>query len=135
MRLTDLILRVRAYTRDSNGALFTEEDITNFLNEGIDRIRKISELNGMKYLTLASDEPILLPNQYHHLIAVYGASRCFTQDEQNSLAQMFMNEFEQKLYELETGIKNGTIIIVDSDGNEVISSEFEDSVKDVYFGR
>lgn len=135
MRLVDLVLRVRAYTRDSNGALFTEEDINNFLNEGIDRLRKITELSEMKPLSLSSDEPILLPNQYHHLIAIYGASRCFTQDEQNSMAQVFMDEFEQKLSELEIGIKNGSIIIVDSEGNQVVSDEFDDGVKNVYFRR
>ena len=135
MRLVDLVLRVRAYTRDSNGALFTEEDINNFLNEGIDRIRKITELSEMKPLSLSSDVPILLPNQYHHLIAIYGASRCFTQDEQNSMAQVFMDEFEQKLSELEIGIKNGSIIIVDSEGNQVVSDEFDDGVKNVYFRR
>lgn len=133
MRLVDLVLRVRAYTRDSNGALFTEEDINNFLNEGIDRLRKITELSEMKPLSLSSDVPILLPNQYHHLIAIYGASRCFTQDEQNSMAQVFMDEFEQKLSELEIGIKNGSIIIVDSEGNQVVSDEFDDGVKNVYF--
>lgn len=135
MRLVDLVLRVRAYTRDSNGALFTEEDINNFLNEGIDRLRKITELSEMKPLSLSSDVPILLPNQYHHLIAIYGASRCFTQDEQNSMAQVFMDEFEQKLSELEIGIKNGSIIIVDSEGNQVVSDEFDDGVKNVYFRR
>ena len=135
MRLVDLVLRVRAYTRDSNGALFTEEDINNFLNEGIDRLRKITELSEMKPLSLSSDVPILLPNQYHHLIAIYGASRCFTQDEQNSMAQVFMDEFEQKLSELEIGIKNGSIIIIDSEGNQVVSDEFDDGVKNVYFRR
>lgn len=135
MTLIELMMKVRRYTRDTEGSLFTEIDVKDFCNEGINRIRKISELKNMKELGNNHDSPVLLPEQYHYLIAIYGASRCFTQDEQNTLGQMFMNEFESKLMELEREIKNGSIIIVDPDGNPVVSTDVEDAVKNVYFIR
>lgn len=135
MTLLELVMKVRRYTRDTEGSLFTEVDVKDFCNEGINRIRKISELKNMKELENNHDIPILLPEQYHHLISIYGASRCFTQDEQNTLGQMFMNEFESKLIELEREIKNGSIIITDPDGNTVVSTDVEDAVKNVYFGK
>lgn len=135
MTLLELMMKVRRYTRDTEGSLFTEVDVKDFCNEGINRIRKISELKSMKELENNHDTPILLPEQYHYLISIYGASRCFTQDEQNTLGQMFMNEFESKLMELEREIKNGSIIITDPDGNPVVSTDVEDAVKNVYFKR
>lgn len=133
MTLLELVAKVRRYTRDSEGSLFTESDVKDFCNEGIDRVRKISELKTMTKLKTNNEEVLLLPEEYHYLISVYSASRCFTQDEQNTLAQMFMNEFESKLAELEREIKNGSIIIIGSDGNAIVSTDVVDYVKDVYF--
>ena len=132
LTLNDLINRVNSYA-GASASLFTDSDKQDFINEAIDRTRKISELRNMVYLTLSSQEPILLPEQYHHLLSVYAVSRCYTQDEQSSLAQMFMNEFEAKLDELENGIKNGSIIIYDENNCIVVSDDSIDNVKDVYF--
>lgn len=132
LTLNDLISRVNSYA-GASASLFTDSDKQDFINEAIDRTRKISELRNMVHLTLSSQEPILLPKQYHHLLSVYAVSRCYTQDEQSSLAQMFMNEFEVKLDELENGIKNGSIIIYDENNFIVVSDDSIDNVKDVYF--
>ena len=35
MKLSDLIVRVRSYTRDTTGTLFSTSDIKSFINEGI----------------------------------------------------------------------------------------------------
>lgn len=36
MTLKDMITRVRQYTRDITGSLFTQDDIIAFINEGVD---------------------------------------------------------------------------------------------------
>ena len=41
MTLLDLINRVRSYTRDTTETLFDVDDIKDFINEGIDRLRSI----------------------------------------------------------------------------------------------
>ena len=129
MTLKDLIDRIRAYTNDSTGSLFTQENIIAFINEGIDRTRRFKVFRDMKHLTSLSDEPIYLPSQYHHLLALYGASRCFSQDEQVYVAEQFMNEYEYKMSEVELLINSGELSI---EGANKDNSEF-DGVKDVYF--
>ena len=129
MTLKELIDRIRAYTNDSTGSLFTQENIIAFINEGIDRTRRFKVFRDMKHLTSLSDEPIYLPSQYHHLLALYGASRCFSQDEQVYVAEQFMNEYEYKMSEVELLINSGELSI---EGVNKDNSEFE-GVKDVYF--
>ena len=129
MTLKTLIDRVRQYTRDTTGSLFTQDDIVAFINEGIDRTRRYTHFKGMKHLNSLSDEPILLPNEYHHLLSIYAASRCYTQDEQVYLAEQFMNEYEYKTQEVILLINDGELVIEDSG---VDNKEF-DSVKNVYF--
>ena len=131
MNLKDLISRVRQYTRDTTGSLFTQEDIIAFINEGIDRTRRYKHFKNMTHLENLSDEPKYLPSEYHHLLALYGASRCFTQDEQHAIAQQFMNEYEFKTQEVELLINDGDLEIEGYD-NERDNKEF-DSVKNVYF--
>jgi len=130
MTLKDMITRVRQYTRDITGSLFTQDDIIAFINEGVDRTKRYKYFKGMEYLTSLSDEPILLPSEYHHLLAIYGASRCFTQDEQNYLAQQFMNEYEYKTSEMEQLINDGELVI---EGYDESNNKPFDAVEDVYF--
>ena len=133
MTLNDLVARVRSYTRDTTGTLFELSDIENFINEGIDKLKQIKALETMA--TLISDEQSvdLLPPQYHYCLAVYSASRCFSQDEQHYLAQTFAEEFNG-LYDLiELGIKEGTIVITDSGGNVLNDDISLDGVTNVYF--
>lgn len=134
MNRLDLTKRVRRFTRDFTGTVFNENDIYNFLDEAIDRVKQyINELAGMEYLSDNWEEPILLPKQYHVLLAIYGASRCFTQDERHYQSTTFMNEFETKLDELKNRIDSGEVVIVDADGNEVTASTKDDYVVNNYF--
>ena len=133
MTLNDLVTRVRSYTRDTTGTLFELSDIENFINEGIDKLRQIKALETMATLTSDEQSVDLLPPQYHYCLAVYSASRCFSQDEQHYLAQVFAEEFNG-LYDLiELGIKEGTIVIVDASGNVLNDNISLDGVTNVYF--
>jgi hypothetical protein len=121
MNRIKLISRVRILTRDFSNSIFRENDIIDFINEGIDRFKQIiPQLRGLTYLTVAIQEPSLIPEQYQHLLSVYAASRCFSQDERHYQSTNLMNEFEVKLEELKSAIEAGDIIIVDSDGNTVV---------------
>lgn len=133
MQMKDLITRVRAYTRDTTGTLFALSDVKDFVNEAIDRLKQIPELDKMVYLSSDSDEPILLPSYYHYMLALYGASRCFSQDEQHFPAQSHMEEFLNLLTMLELGIKEGSIVITDSEGKPVTNVIELDGIKNVYF--
>lgn len=130
MTLKTLIDRVRQYTRDTTGSLFTQEDIVAFINEGIDRTKRYKHFKNMEYLSSLSDEPKYLPSEYHHLLSIYAASRCYTQDEQVYLAQQFMNEYEFKTQEVELLINDGELLI---EGYDDKNDKPFDSIKDVYF--
>ena len=133
MTLNDLVARVRSYTRDTTGTLFELTDIENFINEGIDKLKQIKALETMATLTSDEQSVDLLPPQYHYCLAVYSASRCFSQDEQHYLAQTFAEEFNG-LYDLiELGIKEGTIVIADDGGNPINNDISMDGVTNVYF--
>ena len=133
MTLSDLITRVRSYTRDTTGTLFTASDVRDFINEAIDKLRQIKELENIKHLSNDSDVIVLLPSQYHYMTAVYGASRCFSQDEQHYQAQTYMDEFMGLFSLVELGIKEGTIFIYDENGQIIKDTHEPDSVENVYF--
>lgn len=133
MTLNDLILRVRSYARDINGSIFTKADIVSYINEGIDRTKRIQQLIGEDYLVNLTDMPKLIPNQYHYLLAVYSASRCMFQDEQDSRAGSLMNEFETKLEELKSKIDNGEIVIKDESGMPIVVTVDIDYITNEYF--
>lgn len=135
MTLNEIITRVRSYTRDTTGTLFTASDVKDFANEGIDKLRQIKALEGMEYLENDSDVPALLPSNYHYSIAMYSASRCFLQDEQHYASQTFMDEFTALYNLIELGIKEGTIVITDKEGNSITDDKEFDGVTNVYFGR
>jgi hypothetical protein len=136
MNRGDLIRRVRSLTRDFSNSIFREVDIVDYINEAVNRCKQIiPELQGMKELTSNDVSPILLPNEYHSLLAVYSASRCFGQDERHYQSSNFMNEFEVKMDELKSKIEDGTIVIVDSNGDTVSSTLENDYVVDVYFDK
>lgn len=135
MTRTDLIIRVRSYTRDFSNSIFREQDIILYINEGINRIKQvIPELRKMPLLNNASDKVKILPPEYHHLIAVYATARCFAQDERHYQATIHMNEFELKIDELKQNIEAGEVIITDPDTGEPIEAIYvEDYVRDNYF--
>lgn len=129
-----MIRRVRAYTRDLSSSIFRQVDITDFIQEGIDRIKgRIPQLKAMTDLTDDTMSPTLLPAEYHHLLPVYASARCFGQDERHYQASTLMNEFEIKLEELLGYISDGTIEIRDPDGNIVDVSLPAEYVKQAYF--
>lgn len=120
MNRVQIVQRVRGLTRDFSNSIFREQDIIDFSNEAIDRMKQIiPELRTLNHLLTSQQEPKLLPSQYHHLIAVYATARCFGQDERHYQATTHMNEFEVKLEELRTAIENGEVTIIDDKGNEI----------------
>lgn len=121
MRRLELIRRVRSLTRDFSNSIFREQDIIDFINEGIFRFKQvIPELKDLTSLLIQEQEPSLIPEEYQHLISVYSASRCFGQDERHYQATTLMNEFEVKLDELKQGIESGDIVIIDPETGEPI---------------
>lgn len=133
MTFKELIDRVHNYTNDTTGTLFPSSMVKGFINEAIDKLKQIKELEGMTYLSADTDMPKLIPNYYHYILSVYGASRCFSQDEQHYQAQTYMDEFLNSFSILELGIKEGNIIITDELGNLVTGVNDFDYVTDVYF--
>ena len=133
MTLIELISRVRSYTRDTTETLFDVDDIKDFINEGIDRLRSIKQLEGMSYLKNDGDIPKLLPPRYHYLLAVYAVCRCYSQDEQHYLAQTYADEFNSIYDLLEFGIREGTITITNDDGSPITDEIKHEVVDDVYF--
>lgn len=135
MNRLELITRVRSLTRDLSNAIFREADVISYLNEGIERIvQVIPALSSMLPLKENTDVPAMLPMQYHHLIAVYSASRCFGQDERHYQASNFMNEFETKLDTLRADLESGRITIIDPDtGGTLQMFNATDYVVDNYF--
>lgn len=126
MKLLELIRRVRTNTRDLTNSIFREQDIIDFINEGIERFQQIiPEFKCMTKLIDKNEEVKLIPQEYHHLLAVYSTSRCFAQDERHYQATTLMNEFEIKLDKLKEDIDNGIIEIVDEDGNPIESKNNE----------
>lgn len=120
MKRLELIRRVRSLTRDFSNSIFREQDIIDFLNEGINRFKQlIPELRGINKLLANQQEVNLIPEEYQHLLAVYATSRCFNQDERHYQATTYMNEFEIKLDELKESIMNGDITITDENGNSL----------------
>lgn len=134
MNLKDLNQRVRSYTRDFNESIYRKQDIDNYIIEACNRLRSIPELLTMRDPT-SLNSPTILPNEYHYLIALYSASRCFFQDEQDYRAGTLMNEFELKMEELRSKIENGEIKLKDELGQEIKpdTSGAIDYIDDVYF--
>lgn len=122
MNRTQLITMVRSNARDFTNSIFRESDIILYINEGIDRVKQvIKECKPMVHLTAPTQTPIILPEEYHSLLALFSTSRCFSQDESAYRAVSFMNEFESKLDELKQGIQSGDIELTDANGDVVES--------------
>lgn len=137
MNRLQLIQRVRSITRDLSNAIFREVDIVDYINEGIDRMRMVvPEFETLSYLELNTEEPTMIPSHYHHLLAIYSASRCFGQDERHYQASTYMNEFETKLDQLNADIESGRIIIKDPEtGVPIVKINSTDYVVDNYFAK
>ena len=126
MTRLEISRRVRSLTRDFSESIFRSQDIIDFINEGIDRfIQLIPELQGLSHLRNNNDAPLLIPNAYRHLLSIYSASRCFSQDERYYQATTLMNEFETKLDELKSKIESGSIIITNPQTGEPIQVYYD----------
>lgn len=119
MQRVQIIQRVRSLTRDFSNSIFREQDIIDFINEAIDRFKIIPELKTLNYLLISQEVPVLLPPQYHYLLAIYATARCFGQDERHYQSTTHMNEFEVKLEELKSAIEGGEVIITDGNGTAI----------------
>ena len=122
------------YTRDTNSYVFSDNTIDIFLNQAIDRLRQYKIFEGMSYLEYSDDEPSLLPSQYHYLLALFAASRCFDIDERFYEGVEKRNEFESLLDDLIADVQAGNIVITDSEGNNVEDgTNYIEYVTDAYF--
>ena len=125
-----LLNRVRQNTRDLTGTIFRAQDVNDYINEAINRVKQvIPELHVMPLLFSDADTVRILPEQYHHLLAVYATSRAFGQDERHYQSTTYMNEFEVKLDELKQKIESGQIVLVGVDGNPIVSDNVNDYVQ------
>ena len=84
----------RLYCRDNNSYVFTDVQIKLFLNQAIDRIKQYKVFLGMKKLVNPYDVPNLLPEEYHYMLALFAASRCYDMDERFYEGIEKRNEFE-----------------------------------------
>lgn len=134
MTLQEIITAVRIQVRDTDSAVFPTNEITYFINEGINRVRQSYYFTGMEELSSSTDVPSIMPTQYHHLLSLYAVSRCFTQDMEHYQAARYMNEFEDKLLSLISQIDTGEIIVTDSEGEEIEADYEDEFVQNEYFG-
>lgn len=122
------------FARDTNNYVFTDTYIDMFLNQAIDRLRQYKVFEGMSYLEYSDDEVTLLPSQYHYMLALFAASRCFDIDERFYEGVEKRNEFESLLDDLIADVQAGNIVITDSEGNNVKDgTNYIEYVTDAYF--
>lgn len=126
MNLTDLITRTRYYVRDINSKRFPSDEIELYINEGIERLRSYQAFADMGYPT-ATEDVSYLPTEYHYILALFAASRCFGVDNDFYQEQQKRNEFENAFVELITKIENEDVFVKTITWNE-------EYVDDQYFG-
>lgn len=134
MNLLELREMTHIYTRDTNNYVFPDNYIDMFLNQAIDRLRQYKVFREMPYLKYSDDEVSFLPSQYHYILALFAASRCFDVDERFYEGVEKRNEFESLLDDLIADIQAGNITITDNDGNIVDDeTNYIEYVTDAYF--
>ena len=134
MTLLKLREMTHIFARDTNNYVFTDTYIDMFLNQAIDRLRQYKVFEGMSYLEYSDDEVTLLPSQYHYMLALFAASRCFDIDERFYEGVEKRNEFESLLDDLIADVQAGNIVITDSEGNNVKDgTNYIEYVTDAYF--
>lgn len=134
MTLLELRNMARLYARDSNAQMFKDVVVTAFVNQGIQRIRQYKIFEGMTELSNDGDIPALLPLQYHYMLALFAASRCFEMDERYYESVERRNEFESLLETIIGEIQAGNLLITDGDGQNIEDSTCViDYIVDEYF--
>ena len=131
MNLTDLITRTRYYVRDINSKRFPSDEIELYINEGIERLRSYQAFADMSYPT-ATEDVSYLPTEYHYILALFAASRCFGVDNDFFQEQQKRNEFETAFMELITKIECGDIYTKDIEYTQdyVVDEYFEGTSSD-----
>ena len=134
MQLSDLINMTRLYARDNNSFMFTDANITIFLNQAIDRLAQYPIFEKMPYLTNDVPDVYYLPRQYHYMLALFASARCYDTDERFYEGTEKRNEFENFLDGLISDIEAGNVVIKDELGNVVVNpTKCTDTVTDAYF--
>jgi len=132
---SEILIQVARRLRDTSMSLYSNELLTDGVNDGIDRVKQeIPMLTPMPYLPDDTSEVLYLPAEYHTMLGLYAVKKAFEMDERLYESQMAANEFEAKLATLKEGIEAGTIIIFDVNGDEVINTTNSfGSVQNVYY--
>ena len=135
MTRLELMVKSSKLLRDESNTIYAKSFIIDQINESIDRFKQlIPELKGMLYLTIDTDSPILLPEEYQHLLSIYACARCYEVDERHYEASKYMNEFEIKVSNLKDAIASGEIVIKDPiTGVAVVVDIQQDYVRNMYF--
>jgi len=134
MNLTELTTMTRLYTRDTDSRLFADSDIKLFLNQAINRCKQYPIFKQMRALSSLTDFPILLPDEYQYMLALYASSRLFDIDERFFEGTEKRNEFEYVFGELITAIESGSIVISDTDDVGVTNTTNAiEYITDAYF--
>lgn len=135
MTLTELIGMTRVYARDNNSFMFTDANITMFLNQAIDRLAQYPIFKNMPYLSTEEPNVYFLPRQYHYILALFASARCYDSDERFYEGTEKRNEFEQFMDNMLAEIESGNLIIYDKDGIVVENTaNYMDYVTDEYYG-
>lgn len=134
MTLSKLREMTHIYARDTNSYVFPEDYIDMFINQAIDRLRQYPAFRSMNYLSASSDEVDVLPSQYHYMLALFAASRCFDIDERFYEGVEKRNEFEDLLDSLLAEIQSGNLDLMNSE-DELIEDDanYTEYVTDIYF--
>ena len=115
--LQDAIIETRRYLKDNTESVWTDDDITAFINEALMLIKAdLPEFFTDLEEVIEDSDEILLPNTYKKLPCLFASARCFEQDEQNFRAVQKMNEFETRKLDMITQIMN--------------SKEYQDKIND-----
>lgn len=126
MKRLELIRRVRSLTRDFSNSIFREQDIIDFINEGVNRFKQVIPVfKSVELLLSQQQEVILIPEEYQHLLAIYSASRCYGQDERHYQATTLMNEFEYKIEDLSSKIDSGDVVIINPETGMDMKKEMD----------
>lgn len=103
--LENAITDTRRILKDTSENVWTNTDITAFINESIlDLQSTIPEyFTDLLEVEVLEDE-INIDNKYKKIMSIFAASRCFSQDEQHYRASEKMNEYESRKLDMEQKI-------------------------------
>lgn len=134
--MAQAIARTRRYLKDQTTSVWSDEEIMDFINEGISAVkRKIPEYFYDLLEIFIKADTINLDGEYKTLPCIFAASRCFEQDEQHYRAVQRRNEFESLLEEMDSQIRDSYKYEekVAASDNPYATNLDMDYVVDVYF--